>query len=99
MVICYFNYRGDCTKIDQLRDHILGDVYHSQIIEVGAPNANTNFSSTNEESYWRKKNNYQAFARSNADRKRILYAGANDGMLHAFNALTGEEEWGFILAK
>ena len=92
----YFNYRGDCTKIDQLRDHVLGDVYHSQIIEVGAPNANTNFSSVNQEAYWRKKNNYQAFARSNADRKRILYAGANDGMLHAFNVLTGEEEWGFV---
>ncbi len=94
--IDYFNYRGDCTKIDQLRDHILGDVYHSQIIEVGAPSANINFSSPNQESYWRKRNNYQSFARLNADRKRIIYAGANDGMLHAFNALTGEEEWGFI---
>jgi len=26
----------------------------------------------------------------------IIYAGANDGMLHAFNDASGEEEWAFI---
>jgi type IV pilus assembly protein PilY1 len=30
-----------------------------------------------------------------ADRT-IIYAGANDGMLHAFDDVTGEELWGFI---
>ena len=28
--------------------------------------------------------------------ENVIYAGANDGMLHAFNAETGMEEWGFI---
>ena len=30
-----------------------------------------------------------------ADRS-VIYAGANDGMLHAFDDATGEELWGFI---
>jgi type IV pilus assembly protein PilY1 len=30
-----------------------------------------------------------------ADRT-VIYAGANDGMLHAFDDVTGEELWGFI---
>ena len=30
------------------------------------------------------------------DRRNILYAGSNSGLLHAFNAETGEEEWAFL---
>ncbi|MCS5653847.1 MAG: PilC/PilY family type IV pilus protein, partial [Candidatus Marinimicrobia bacterium] len=92
----YFNYRGDCSKIGEARDHVLGDIYHSQLVEVGAPEANTNFTDVNQESYWRAKNNYQSFARSHENRKNIIYAGANDGMLHAINSENGQEEWGFI---
>ena len=32
----------------------------------------------------------------NRDRRNIIYAGANSGILHAINAETGEEEWGFV---
>ncbi len=28
--------------------------------------------------------------------KAVIFAGANDGMLHAFEDATGEELWGFI---
>ena len=42
------------------------------------------------------KNNYQSFVSANQSRQHVIYAGANDGMLHAFNSITGEEEWGFI---
>ena len=34
----YFDYDGDCN-VTEVRPHIMGDIYHSQIIEVGAPNA------------------------------------------------------------
>ena len=91
----YFGYEG-CGNITNKKEHILGDIYNSQLIEVGAPSANTNFSNGNEESFWRSKHNYQSFARTFENRKSILYAGANDGMLHAFNAETGEEEWAFV---
>ena len=43
---------------------------------------------------------YSAFVTVNANRPKIVYAGANDGMLHAFDAGTrrrlGEERLGFI---
>ena len=75
---------------------MLGDIYHSQIVEIGPPNANFDFTDPNEESFWRAQNNYQSFVRQNEGRANVIYAGANDGMLHAFNAETGQEEWGFI---
>ena len=93
--IDYFGYEG-CNKINQLREHVLGDVYHSQLIEIGKPKASTSFKAPNEESYFRSLHNYQSFALGHSARKNIIYAGANDGMLHAINAETGEEEWAFV---
>ena len=92
----FFNYQGDCNKIDKTRPHVLGDIYHSQLIEIGGPDGNIDFTDTNEEAYWRAINDYQNYKQTYADRKSVLYAGSNSGMLHAINAETGEEEWGFI---
>ena len=91
----YFDYNGN-RNITEDRPHLLGDIYHSQLVEVGPPSADTDFINMNQEAYWRAANNYQSFASSHDTRKRIIYAGANDGMLHAFDAVTGQEEWGFV---
>jgi len=92
----FFNYRGDCNKIDKTRPHVLGDIYHSQLIEVAEPDGNIDFTDTNEEAYWRSINDYQNYKQSYADRKSVIYAGSNSGMLHAINSETGQEEWAFI---
>ena len=93
----FFNYNGDNEcNITELRDHVLGDIYHSQLIEIGAPDGNLKFTNNNQEAYFRSINNYQSFINSNANRKNILYAGSNSGLLHAFNAETGDEEWAFL---
>ena len=47
------------TGTTELRDHVLGDIYHSQLIEVGN-RRNVEFSSNNEEVI-SSINNYQAF--------------------------------------
>ena len=91
----YFDYDGDCD-VTEVRDWVMGDIYHSQLVEVGAPNANISFSNTNEEAYYRSINGYQNFMTAYANRQSIIYAGSNSGMLHAINASTGKEEWGFI---
>ena len=39
---------------------------------------------------------YSDFADSNYDRAPLVYVGANDGMLHAFDALTGKEEFAYV---
>ena len=59
----YFAY-GGCDNIGNLRDHVLGDSYNSQLVEVGPPSANYSFTNPNEEAFWRVKNNYQSFIRT-----------------------------------
>lgn len=39
---------------------------------------------------------FQAFNEANVSRTPVVYVGANDGMMHAFNATTGQELWAFI---
>ena len=41
---------------------------------------------------------YPAFANGNALRKPMIYVGANDGMLHAFNADTGVDAFSYMPA-
>ena len=91
----YFDYDGDCNLTEK-RDNPLGDIYHSQLVVVGAPSAETSFTSINQEAYFRQANNYKAFAQQYELRKGIIYAGSNSGILHAFDAVTGKEIWGFV---
>jgi type IV pilus assembly protein PilY1 len=90
----YFDYDADC-KLTEIRKNPLGDIYHSELVVVGAPGADTSFASTNQESYWRAINGYDAWAKSNSNRKEMIYVGANDGLLHAFDAKNGQEMWAF----
>lgn len=39
---------------------------------------------------------YSAFATSVQSRTPVVYVGANDGMLHAFNATNGNELWAYV---
>lgn len=91
----YFDYDGDC-KLNEKRPKVLGDIYHSELVVVGAPSAEVAFRNSNQESYWRSKNNYTSWANSKANRQEIIYVGANDGMLHAFDTKTGKEKWAFV---
>ena len=69
----YFDYNGNCN-IGEIREHVLGDIYHSQLIEIGPPDGNTDFENNNEEAYYRSVKNYQAFKTKHANRKNIVYA-------------------------
>jgi type IV pilus assembly protein PilY1 len=62
----------------------LGDIYHSGLVEIGPPRG-----SNPHGDYW-------TFKENNAGREKLVYVQANDGMLHAFKAETGEEKWAFI---
>ncbi|MAH97900.1 MAG: pilus assembly protein PilY [Euryarchaeota archaeon] len=91
----FFDYNGNCDRTE-VREHVLGDIYHSQLVEIGAPDGNVQFTDNNQEAYFRTINNYQGFKSQHANRRNILYAGSNSGLLHAFNAETGDEEWAFL---
>lgn len=82
------NYiRGDRTKEGspfRVRSSLLGDIVNSNVVYSGAPGKG--FTGTG----------YSAFATAYASRTPAVFAGANDGMLHAFNASTGAELFGFV---
>jgi type IV pilus assembly protein PilY1 len=66
------------------RDHLLADIVDAAPVAVGAP-----------------KNGYadagyQKFFGDQSGRQTAIYQGANDGMLHAFNASTGAEMWAYV---
>lgn len=66
------------------RSHLLGDITDSNPVYVGAPSGPYSDAS------------YQTFLTDEASRTPTLYVGANDGMLHAFNANTGDENFAYI---
>jgi hypothetical protein len=68
------------------RDWKLGDINHSNPVVIGPPSGISAQMGAD----------YEAFKSAWIDRKKVLYVGANDGMLHCFDVLTGEELWGFI---
>lgn len=75
---------GACAVTYRARAHLLGDMINGEPVVVGAPSAS--YTDTG----------YSAFKSSNASRTRMLYQGANDGMLHAFVASTGAESWAYV---
>ncbi|HZO43535.1 MAG TPA: PilC/PilY family type IV pilus protein [Methylomirabilota bacterium] len=62
----------------------LGDIFHATPVLITPPVLALNDSS------------YQAFKTAQASRTKILLAGANDGMIHAFRESDGTELWAFI---
>jgi len=82
----------------------LGDIYHSKLAVVGIPNAkiSDDANKADTEAYYRYQKNYSNFKNGNScgggcpSRKEVVYVGANDGMLHAFDSTTGDELWAFI---
>jgi type IV pilus assembly protein PilY1 len=64
------------SRIYRKRSYLLGDISGSKVTAVGAPSM----------SYYDIYNpGYSSFKRTYAQRKTVVYAGANDGMLHAFD--------------
>ncbi|OFZ88434.1 MAG: hypothetical protein A2V78_01850 [Betaproteobacteria bacterium RBG_16_64_18] len=75
---------NDLNLLYRARDHVLGDIISAQPVYVKAP-----FGSYTDAAY-------TAFKSLQANRAQAVYAAANDGMLHAFDAVTGMEGWAWI---
>jgi type IV pilus assembly protein PilY1 len=75
------------------RDGALGDIVDSQPIAVGAVQANE-FANKS----FPGSSQFESFAQAHEDRSPRLYVAANDGMLHAFDAETGEETYAYLPA-
>lgn len=76
------------------RTTILGDIVNSAPTYVGKPNPRLYAGAT-----FSGAGSYGTFANSKANRTGVVYAGANDGMLHGFNAATGVEIYAFVPSR
>jgi type IV pilus assembly protein PilY1 len=75
------------TIFRKREDSLLGDIVNSGVTYVagsGPAYSGTNFPG------------HAAFRATNKSRPPLVYVGANDGMLHAFDGLTGKEMFGYI---
>lgn len=72
------------SKYFRQRASVLGDIVGSEAVYV-------------KKSPWSYADpGYSDFKATTATRTGIVYVGANDGMLHAFNAESGEESWAYV---
>ncbi len=85
--------RGDQTNVGaptntskyfRERKHRLGDIVNSEAAFVGAP------------SFKYLDEGYVDFLQARQGRQKMVYVGANDGMLHAFKAADGSEAWAYV---
>lgn len=74
----------DAGKFYRQRGHVLGDIANAEAVYVKSS------------LYAYMDAGYSDFAAATGTRRAMVYAAANDGMLHAFDAETGEEAWAYV---
>ena len=75
---------GNTTGKFRTRDSVLGDIVNSAPVYYGAPAKNVTGVG------------YSEFYSANKNRQTAVYVGSNDGMLHAFDAVNGQEIFSYI---
>jgi type IV pilus assembly protein PilY1 len=78
---------SDTAKFYRYRAHVLGDIVTAKPVYVGTPDKG--YGDTN----------YAAFADPTTNllaKQPVVFAAANDGMLHAFDSANGNELWAYI---
>ncbi|MCL6690824.1 PilC/PilY family type IV pilus protein [Pseudomonas sp. R3.Fl] len=82
------------------RGGLLGDIVNSAPLLVTAPSRpalpRDRLESPDNDGLSSKSDAYSEFKAAQASRRSMIYVGANDGMLHAFDAETGEEVFAFV---
>src|SRR5690606_31235114 len=71
---------------------LLGDIVNSDLLFVQALNFNYDALASGPAG----QDSYVTYAQASAYSMPVIYTGANDGMLHAFNAETGVELFSYI---
>ncbi len=83
--------KGTANANFRPRDSLLGDIINSSPVVVGGAQYLAYLAQSIE-----PEGDYAAFAEAEKDRRQQIYVGANDGMLHAFDANDGTEKFAFV---
>jgi type IV pilus assembly protein PilY1 len=74
----------ETEKYFRKRTYLLGDIVNSEAVYVRKAMFNY------------VDSGYASFKAGTETRRAMVYVGANDGMLHAFDATTGDELWAYV---
>ena len=77
------------------KDTVLGDIVHSAPLFVGNPTLNWPTGDGSAGDFPTGTNSYDTW-KDGINRTPVVYVGANDGMLHGFDATSGEELMAYI---
>ncbi|MFH1075236.1 MAG: PilC/PilY family type IV pilus protein [Pseudomonadota bacterium] len=72
----------------------IADIINSAPVYVGPPMGGYGFKDEDDDG--QDDVGYQTFKADHSDRTKMIYVGANDGMLHVFGAEDGVEKWAYI---
>ncbi|MFZ5957014.1 pilus assembly protein [Pseudomonas knackmussii] len=86
--------RGEEGRLFRQRSSVLGDIVNSTPLLIGPPSRNARALDRLEGNL--QAQHYSAFKAAQGQRPSVLYVGANDGMLHAFAADSGDELFAFV---
>ncbi len=101
---------SDTTKVNKLIDYLVGNKTYEDRASNAVPEnrlfrerqASLGDITESRPAYYKapilkySDAGFNNFKTAMANRTPVVYVGANDGMLHAFNANTGDELWAFI---
>jgi type IV pilus assembly protein PilY1 len=83
---------GKSGTLRKRNNGVLGDIVNSDLLHVQS----LDFGYDSLPPGTAGRTTYHAYRQTNSSRIPIVYTGANDGMLHAFNAQTGKELFAYI---
>ena len=92
------NQANEGPSASQFRERstVLGDIINSAPVIVTTPKYVSNLADKIEGLSATDLSSYTLFKAAQLTRTPMVYVGANDGMLHGFNATTGLEEFAYI---
>lgn len=80
------------------RTSLLGAIIESQPLYVASPGGRSDTfpAGSPEHAAFLDGKSYERFVADNRARSPTVYVGANDGMVHAFDAINGQERWAYF---
>lgn len=95
------NEAATATPKFRPRTSVLGAVINAQPAYVSSPRSGYHdmFPAASPEAVAAASDetkSYAGYQNAQRNRRPMLYVGANDGMMHAFDAETGEEKWAYV---
>lgn len=83
----YFRNRKDIAEVAYYKRNLIGDVVDSNTVYIAEEDKN--YTNSND-------HDFSVYRDATKSRAKTVYVGSNNGMLHAFNASTGDELWAYV---